>query len=128
MLALTVSFLLPACGDDAPSGPPSSADAFFAALRKKGLEVGDIAPVQVDTLDSAACRRASVSGIELTLCEYDDASRAKKHEAAGLALVGDTTGASLAQGKLLLVVADRQGVDKDGKRIDAITRALRGGA
>jgi hypothetical protein len=67
-----------------------------------------------------------VGGVELTLCEYDDESRAKKHEAAGLDLVGEATGSSLAQGKLLLVVADRGNVDKDGKRIDTITRTFRG--
>jgi hypothetical protein len=83
-------------------------------------------PVEVAALSGGTCKRGEVSGVEVTLCEYPDAARAKKLESVALDLVGDTTGSALAEGKLLLVVADRKSVDKDGKRIDTITRAFRG--
>ena len=47
-------------------------------------------------------------------------------EAAGLLRVGETTGASLSSGKMLLVLADRASTDRDGKKIQAIAHAFRG--
>jgi hypothetical protein len=124
-LLLAVLLLAGACGDDKPA-PPTSVDGFTKALASAGLEPGKLEPVEVAALAGGTCRRGDVSGMEVTLCEYDDPSRAKKLEAKGLEVVGDATGSSLAQGKLLLVVADRKNADKEGRRIDAITRAFRG--
>jgi hypothetical protein len=106
--------------------PAASVDGFMLKLKQSGLSTGELAPVEVADLGGAKCRRGDVGGVEMTICEYDDASRAKKYADTGLNLVGESTGASLAEGKLLLVVADRKAVDKDGKRIDKITRAFRG--
>jgi hypothetical protein len=130
MRATRIALLLAvvaACGGDGKTKgqPASSVDGFLAGLKKAGLEPGPLAAVDAPGLD-AKCQRGDVAGVELTVCEYDDASRAKKHEPDGLALVGEATGSSLAEGKLLIVVADRGNVDKDGKRIDTITRTFRG--
>jgi hypothetical protein len=110
----------------ASAKPVTSADAFVVKLVAAGLQPGTFTPAEVVALSGGSCKRGEVSSVEVTLCEYGDPTRAKQLEAIGLDTVGDTTGASLAEGKLLLVVADRKGVDKDGKKIDAITRAFRG--
>ncbi len=126
--ALLVLCALAGCDGESgkPGAPPSSVDGFVAAMTKAGLAPGKLVPLADEDVGGAKCRRGDVGGVETTVCEFDDASRAKRHEGEGLDLVGDATGAALAEGKLLLVVADRRGVDKDGKRIDAITRAFRG--
>jgi len=124
-LALAAA-LAAGCGGDGKPAPASSVDGLVAQLKKAGLSPGELQPVDGSKLGGAKCRRGDVSGVEMTVCEYPDESRAKKYEADGLEMVGETTGASLAQGKMLLVVADRKNVDKDGKRIDTITRAFRG--
>jgi hypothetical protein len=127
-LALVAAAFVAGCGGDKkPTGKPAtSVDGLIAQLKSAGLQTGDFAPAEVGPLAPGKCERGDVSGVEVTVCAYADAGKAKQAESAGLALVGDNTGASLAQGALLLVVADRKGVDKDGKKIDQITRALRG--
>ena len=110
----------------ATAKPVTSVDALAEKLVAAGLQPGSLVPVEVAALSGGTCKRGEVSGVELTLCEYPDPARAKKLEPVALDLVGETTGAALAEGKLLLVVADRKNVDKDGKRIDTITRAFRG--
>jgi hypothetical protein len=127
-LALVAAAFVAGCSKDkkAAGAPASSADGLLTQLKAAGLEPGPFAPVEVPTLGSGKCQRGDVSGVEVTVCTYAEAAQAKKAAAAGLGLVGDNTGASLDQGPLLLVVADRKNVDKDGKKIDRITRALRG--
>jgi hypothetical protein len=114
------------CGGAERAAAPASVDGVLATLKSAGLAPGAMTTFDGDSLGGATCRRGPVSGIETTLCAFDDPSRAKKHEEAGLALVGEATGAALAEGKVLLIVADRDGIDKDGKTIDRITRAFRG--
>jgi hypothetical protein len=127
VLALVLAAFVAGCGSGKKAGvPASSADGLVAQLKSAGLTPGPFAPVEMAALGAGKCQRGDVSGVELTVCTYADAAQAKKAESAGLGLVGDNTGASLAQGALLLVVADRKNVDKDGKKIDQITRALRG--
>lgn len=126
--ALVAAAFVAGCGSDkkGKGAPASSADGLLTQLKAAGLSPGPFAPVDVPTLGSGKCQRGDVSGVEVTVCTYADAAQAKKAAAAGLGLVGDNTGASLDQGTLLMVVADRKNVDKDGKKIDQITRALRG--
>jgi hypothetical protein len=127
IMTLALAASLAACGGDKKSSAPAgSTDALVAKLKGAGLSAGEMTAVDVPKLGGAKCKRGDIGGVEVTICEYTDESRAKKYESEGLNLVGDTTGASLANGKLLLVVADRQNVDKDGKRINQITRAFEG--
>jgi len=128
VLALVMAAFVSGCGSgkQAAGTPASSVDGLVAQLKSAGLTPGPFAPVEMPALGAGKCQRGDVSGVELTVCSYADAAQAKKAESAGLGLVGDNTGASLAQGALLLVVADRKNVDKDGKKIDQVTRALRG--
>jgi hypothetical protein len=127
---LTLLFALavaPGCGGGKKGAAPAgSAEGLMTRLTAAGLAPGKLAPIELPALVGGKCQRGDVSGVEMTVCDYPDAARAKAAEAQGLGLVGDNTGASLASGSMLLVVADRKNVDKDGKKIDQITRAFRG--
>jgi hypothetical protein len=113
-------------GGKKKAAPAGSVDGLMSRLSAAGLAPNKLTAVEVPTLAGGKCQRGDVSGVEMTVCDYADAAKAKGAESQGLSLVGDNTGASLASGSMLLVVADRKGIDKDGKKIDQITRAFRG--
>ena len=102
----------------------SSDPAVVAAWKKEGLQTTEMQKIEDKQL-GGSCRAGLVGGLEVTLCEYADESAAKAAEEKGLALIGEATGASLAEGKWLLVVADRRRLDPDGKTLNQITRAFR---
>ena len=124
-LALALALALAACGTDAKSSPgATSDDAAVAAWRKAGLEVSALTDVDAKKYTAQACRGGTVGGVDVVLCGYDTGEDAKAAEDAGLASVGDATGAALAHGARLLVVVDRRKADPSGRTIDAITRAF----
>lgn len=112
------------CGADDPAD--RSADDVLEALGRAGLKVSDAPAVDGATLGGGRCRGALVDGLDVSLCAYPSGGAARAAEPAGLALVGETTGAALARGHLLLVVADRGKVDPAGRKIDLITRIFLG--
>jgi hypothetical protein len=112
------TFLVAGCGN---SGPAAD---FTNAWKLAGLDPQGFNSVDAKNL-GGKCQAGKVSGVDTTLCEYETADAAKQAEAAGLAQVGETTGASLAQGKYLLVVADRGRSDPNGKKIRDIAAAFR---
>ncbi len=102
------------------SGP---AGDFTGAWKLAGLDPQGFTSVESNL--GGKCQAGKISGVDTTVCEYETADAAKQAEAAGLAQVGDTTGASLAQGKYLLVLADRGRADPNGKKIHDIAAAFR---
>jgi hypothetical protein len=106
------------------SGPPSTTSGLVDRWRSAELAPGPFA--KADPIGGGSCTRGEVSGVEVTVCEHKDAAAAKAAESAGLAVVGSATGAAIAEGPLLVVVADRKNADPDGKKIDKLTRAMRG--
>jgi len=114
--------LVAACSKSGPSGPTGDV---IDAWKKAGLEVGDFAAADGKGIGATSCSVGQVGGIETTLCEFPDAETAKKGEKAGLVQVGDATGASMAQGKMLLIVADRTKSDPTGKKIKDLVSTFR---
>ena len=114
--------VLVGCGD---SKQPASPEGAERAWTSAGLEVSAFEPAEVKAIDGATCRAGTVSKVHVTLCELADAEAARKAEASGLSLVGAHTGASLARGNLLLVVADRDKADPQGKTINTLTKSFR---
>jgi hypothetical protein len=112
--------LLGACG----KGESGSMADLFTAWQQAGLEPSSFQAADAKAL-GGSCRVGKVKGVDATVCEFDDADKAKRAEASGLALVGDATGASIAQGKMLLVLADRGRADPTGKSIQAIAKVFR---
>jgi hypothetical protein len=116
-LALTLLVLLAACSKDGAAGNA------VEAWRRAGLEPGPFA--RADAVGDGTCNAGTVAGIATTLCEYPDAAAAKRAESVGLAKVEGATGLALAEGKLLLVLADRERKDPHGKTINEIAKIFR---
>ena len=129
VVALAALAALAACDKDsgkgAGAGAPPSDDALVAAWRKAGLEVSALTTVDGGPYSAATCRGGTVSGVDVVLCRYDSGEDARAAEELGLTAVGGATGAALAHGDRLLVVADRRKQDPSGRTIDAILRAFR---
>jgi hypothetical protein len=124
LAALAVAFA--ACGKDEPKDPAArTVDDIFAELSSAGLQAKDVGPADGGALGGGECKAGAVKGIELTVCRYGDEKAAGAAQPAGLARVGEATGAALTHGPLLLVVADRAKADPDGKTINQITRVFR---
>jgi hypothetical protein len=119
---IVVALVLIGCGD---SKQPASPEGAENAWRSAGLEVSALEPTEVAALDGATCKAGTVSQVHVTLCELADADAARKAESKGLTLIGKHTGASLARGNLLLVVADRDTADPQGKTINTLTKSFR---
>jgi hypothetical protein len=112
--------LLGACG-----GSPGGAVAeLIMAWQQAGLDTTAFQAADARAL-GGKCSAGKVKGVDATVCEFEDADKAKRAEPQGLALVGEATGASLAQGKMLLVLADRGRADPTGKNIQAIAKVFR---
>jgi hypothetical protein len=119
-LLATALALACACGK---SDGGATAD-LVGAWQQAGLDPTSFQPIDAKAL-GGTCRAGKVKGVDATVCEFEDADKAKRAEAAGLAQVGDATGASIAQGKLLLVLADRSKADPSGKNIKEIAKVFR---
>lgn len=114
-------------GDGAGKGAaPSGVDGVLEAWKKAGLTVSAFDAADGAKYGGGECKSGTVSGVDAVLCVFATPDLAKAAEAKGLAAVGDTTGSSLAEGKLLLVVADRRKADPQGKTINQATKLFRG--
>lgn len=116
--------------------------AFVAGCEKEAGTVGaietawiqaELAPegweaAEVGGLGEASCKQGTIRGLEVVLCRYDSADAAAAAQPAGRALIGKTTGAALAEGEFLLVVADRDKADPHGKVLNQIARRFQGAA
>ncbi len=115
-----------ACGKSDGSSPNlggSSAgprDAVLEAWKKGGLTPSPMTAASVAV--GKDCQSGTVGAVDALLCVYPSAADAKSAEEAGLAWVGDTTGASQASGSVLIVVADRRKSDPSGRTINQMMK------
>jgi hypothetical protein len=68
------------------------------------------------------CQSGSVESIDVLLCNFASPAEAKAAEDAGLAWVGQATGASQARGAALIVLADRKKSDPNGRTINRLLK------
>ena len=97
---------------------PTSRDGAIYAWKKGGLDPSTFTDAKSDI--GKDCATGTVNKLDVMVCTYASDKEAKAAEDAGLKWVGDTTGASRAQGDLLIIVADRKKVDPNGKIIKQI--------
>ena len=98
---------------------PTSRDGVIAAWKKGGLEPSAFTAAQQPDIGKD-CASGTVNKLDVLVCTYATAQEAKAAEDAGLKWVGDTTGASRAQGETLIVVADRKKADPSGRTINQV--------
>ena len=91
---------------------------------KAGMAPGTFGPTKV-SVGGGRCRGGNINGLDATLCEFDDVAAAKRAEAAGLAEIRGVTGLALAEGKLLLVLADPKQTDPSGRSMNELAKAFR---
>ena len=101
----------------------SEKDDVVDAWKEAGLEPTSFEKLTDDELGDE-CYLGKVDGLEVTLCRYADAAAAEAARERGLERVGETTGAALPSGRLLLVIADRDRVDPTGRTINKVARAF----
>ena len=104
------------CGKDKKG--PSSKDGVIAAWKKGGLEPSAFTAAKTDV--GKDCTTGTVNKVDVLLCSFGSEKEAKDAEDKGLQWVGDTTGASQAQGAMLIVAADRKKADVSGKTINQL--------
>lgn len=113
---VVIASALAGCSKDA-SGP-TSRDGVVAAWKKGGLEPSELKTTKTDV--GKDCAAGTVGKLDVLVCTFTTEADAKAAEDAGLAWVGDTTGASKALGEMLVVVADRKKADPNGKLINQL--------
>jgi hypothetical protein len=116
LLVLGLVLSVGAC-DKAKSGP-SSKDGVIAAWKKGGLEPSAFSDAKTDV--GTKCSAGTVNKVDVLVCEFPSEKEAKEAEEKGLQWVGDTTGASQAQGEMLIVAADRRKADPSGRTINQL--------
>ena len=97
---------------------PSSKDGVIEAWKKGGLEPSAFTAAKTEI--GKDCSSGTVNKVEVLLCTFASEKEAKEAEDKGLQWVGDTTGASQAQGEILIVAADRKKADPTGKTINQL--------
>ena len=107
--------------------PPGEAPAVLDTWKQAGLTVSAFTPADGKAV-GGTCQSGTVGGVDVELCNFSDASAAKKAEERGLSVVGETTGVSIAQGSMLLIAADRRKADPSGRTINQIAKLFRGNA
>jgi hypothetical protein len=101
----------------AKSGP-TSRDGVIDAWKKGGLQPSAFTTAKTDV--GKDCATGTVNKLDVLVCTFPSEKEAKAAEDSGLKWVGDTTGASRAQGETLIVVADRHKADPSGKIINQV--------
>jgi hypothetical protein len=119
ILLVIAALALAACSK---SGDKSATprDKVLDAWKAEKLEPSAMAAAQVAF--GKDCQSGSVESIEVLLCNFASPAEAKAAEDAGLAWVGQATGASQARGAGLVVLADRKKSDPNGRTINRLLK------
>lgn len=108
------------------SAPSEAAESRArAALEASGLSVQNLEEAKGLIPGADACQQGEIDGLDTAICEFSDEATAQAAEPKSHAwIAGAHSGAAIASGRVLLVLADRDEVDVSGKRIDAIVKAF----
>lgn len=105
--------------DKAPTGA-AARDAVIAAWKEGGLSPSPLTAATVPV--GKDCQSGTVGAIDVLVCVYPTEAEAKAAEDAGLAWVGDTTGAAQARRTVLVAAADRRKSDPSGRTINQLMK------
>jgi hypothetical protein len=131
----TISLLIAAalaaagCSEEGTAAPPANlggVDAVLDAWKKAGLTVSAFTDADGAKYGGGECKSGQVNGIDAVLCSYASPELATAAQPKGQDAIGDTTGSSIAEGRVLLVVADRRKADPEGRTINTATKVFRG--
>ncbi|CAM3991233.1 hypothetical protein G4177_12490 [Corallococcus sp. ZKHCc1 1396] len=75
-----------------------------------------------EKLPGGKCKAGKVTGLDATLCSFENTAKAHQAEESAWALVGDAVGSAVVSGKWVLVIADPRKEDPSGRRINALVK------
>lgn len=125
-LAIALALVAGACEEGKTPAAAKGVDGVVAAWRSAGMTVTAFSPADGARYGKGECKAGQVNGVDAVLCSYKSPEEAKAAQPAALATVGETTGAALAEGSVLMVVADRRKADPEGRTINQATKVFRG--
>ena len=113
-------------GGGAAGGSWEAAEKVVSAWKAAGLEATGFAKVDGTGFGGGECQTGKVAGLETTLCQHPSADKAKEVQPQALKQVGENTGYAIANGELVLVVADRGKADPTGRTMNKMARTFQG--
>lgn len=125
VFVMVVLFALAACSkssdfDKATGSAVGPRDAVLGAWKAAKLPASALTPATVTFAKD--CQSGTVEGIDVLLCSFASAAEAKAAELQGLTWINQATGASLAHGAALVVLADRRKIDPSGRTINRLMK------
>lgn len=119
IVAAGVLMALPGCS--------RRADDDLAAARQ-GLEsaghrIGAFAPATGSGLAARRCEAGHIDGVDALLCEFADEEAARRARGGAATWIGGAvTGLTVTEGKLALVLADRDRTDPGGRALAKVAK------
>jgi hypothetical protein len=104
--------------------PASGTDELFTRWSAMGLDPSQLAKVDGAAYKSQDCQGGKVEGVDVVVCRYADETAAKAAAKAALASIEGDTGAASSNGTLMVVATASGAVDKEGRTIDKLFKAL----
>ena len=120
IVVVIAAVALAACSKSGSDQSATPRDKVLEAWKADKLEPSAMAAAQVAVGND--CQSGSVENIEALVCNFASPAEAKAAEDAGLAWVGQATGASQARGAALVVLADRKKSDPNGRMINRLLK------
>lgn len=119
--ALLIALFVAGCDEAKPGANGADARSSVTdAWKAGGITTGPLEPAKVAV--GTDCKLTTVKALEVLLCAYPTPEAAKKAAEAGLAWVGEATGAVKASGSVLVAVVDRRKTDPSGKTINQLLK------
>ncbi len=132
-LACALALAASGCGDDGEARAaggrahlPVGVDGVLGQWRGAGLTVSAFDPADGARYGGGDCKAGTVNGVDAVVClqPTDEAAAAAVESAR--AAVGLTDGLAAAQGRLVLVLADRRKADPQGRTINQASKLFVG--
>ena len=120
IMVVIAAVALAACSKSGSDKSATPRDKVLEAWKAGKIEPTAMAAAQVAV--GKDCQSGRVEAIDVLICNFASPAEAKAAEDAGLAWVGQATGASQARGPALVVVADRKKSDPNGRLINSLLK------
>jgi hypothetical protein len=98
-----------------------------SAFGKEGWKLDGFQPLDAQRFSAQKCVTGPIEGIEAAVCEFGSDEAVRRGKKAAEAWVAQAvTGFALENGRTVLMLADRNKVDPNGKLMNKVTQTYRG--
>lgn len=121
-VVLLVVSALPAC----QRRPDDPLEAARKSLEHAGHRLGAFTPAAGSGLPARRCEAGHVDGVEALLCEFADEESARRAGSGAGGWIGTAaTGLTVSEGRVALVLADRDRTDPAGRTLSKVAKSFR---